>query len=113
MRRRVEPDYAADLSVPMLDSGRNAKTKEDRLLNHVQFLIGYSFRDYYFNFKYKVINKTFKKQELDKLFIMILINFKSIFVCFEQTNIFSMPYCHCMKIILNIVRLYEWNHRTF
>ena len=29
------PDYAADLSVPILDRGRNGKTKGDRLLDHV------------------------------------------------------------------------------
>ena len=32
----VAPDYAADLSIPILDHGRNAKRKEDRLLDHVQ-----------------------------------------------------------------------------
>ena len=33
--RRVEPDYAADLSVPILDRGRNAKRRGDRLFDHV------------------------------------------------------------------------------
>ena len=31
--RRVSPDYAADLSVPIMDRGRNGKIK--RLLDHV------------------------------------------------------------------------------
>ena len=35
--RWVVPDYAADLSVPILDSGRNAKRKEDWLINHVEY----------------------------------------------------------------------------
>ena len=29
------PDYAADLSIPILDCGRNAKRKGDQLLDHV------------------------------------------------------------------------------
>ena len=33
---RVAPDYAANLSVSILDRGRNAKRKGDRLLDHVQ-----------------------------------------------------------------------------
>ena len=33
--RRVAPDYAADLYVPILDRGRNAIRKGDRLLDHV------------------------------------------------------------------------------
>ena len=33
---RVAPGYAADLFVPILDRGRNAKRKGDRLLDHVQ-----------------------------------------------------------------------------
>ena len=32
----VAPDYAAYLSVPILDRGQNAKRKGDRLLEHVQ-----------------------------------------------------------------------------
>ena len=32
----IAPDYAAYLSVPILDSGRNAKRNGDRLLDHVQ-----------------------------------------------------------------------------
>ena len=31
----VVPDYAADLSVSILDRGRNSKRKGDRLLHHV------------------------------------------------------------------------------
>ena len=34
-RRRVAPDYATDLSIQILDRGRNAKRKGDRLLDHV------------------------------------------------------------------------------
>ena len=34
--RRVTPDYAADLSVPILDRGQKAKRKGDRLLFDVQ-----------------------------------------------------------------------------
>ena len=34
--RRVALDYAANLSVPILDRGRNAKRKGDRLLDCVQ-----------------------------------------------------------------------------
>ena len=33
--RRVAPDYAADLSVTILDRDRNAERKGDRLLDHV------------------------------------------------------------------------------
>ena len=32
---RVAPDYAADLSVQILDRGRNEKRKEDQLLDYV------------------------------------------------------------------------------
>ena len=34
--RLVEPDYAVYLSVPILDHGRNAKRKGDKLLDNVQ-----------------------------------------------------------------------------
>ena len=33
---RVAPDYAADLPVPIMNRGRNANRKGDRLLDHVQ-----------------------------------------------------------------------------
>ena len=35
MPRRVATDYAADFSVPILDRGRNAKRKGDRLFDHL------------------------------------------------------------------------------
>ena len=35
----VAPDYAKDLSVSILDRGRNAKRKGDRLLDHVLYSV--------------------------------------------------------------------------
>ena len=37
--RRVAPDYATDFSVPILDRGRNAKRKRDRLLDHIVYTV--------------------------------------------------------------------------
>ena len=45
--RRVALDYAADLSVPILDRGRNAKRKGDRLLNHVHCTVYMNRPNYY------------------------------------------------------------------
>ena len=70
----VALDYAADLSVPILDRGRNARKKGDRLLYHVPTV--YMCRPNY----YKIIDKKLR------IFIQpcFELNYHNIFTCYRN-----------------------------